>query len=393
MKKIILLAVLFCIIIETNAQDFNKWSIDLGTGVHLPVFPVAQNDVDKTPSFWQANVGFRYMINENFGLRLDFGFNKFEEDNKSKSFETDYYRGTVEAIVNAGKLLGFREWTQAFNVLIHGGVGLSDMKVYSTISNRPKDRTVNGVIGITPQIKLTEHIALFLDASAVMHLYQDTSFDGIQTSNNRGINGQIFNGSIGLNIYLGKSNVHADWYADPDDIEEVINDLGSLEKRLQVAETEIDKLSDKSEYDKDGLISELDERYSKKGEIIAPPPPNTKVDFVKELLNKGYQNVYFDFGKSSIQKQSLQAINYLYKYMSENPSVSAELTGYADEIGSVSSNKRLSTKRAKRVYDVLVASGISPSRLSYNGNGEDSSVDKNSEDARKLVRRVTFTIK
>ena len=49
MRKIILLAVLFCTITGANAQeDFNKWSIDLGGGVHLPVFPVSQNYEKKT---------------------------------------------------------------------------------------------------------------------------------------------------------------------------------------------------------------------------------------------------------------------------------------------------------------------------------------------------------
>lgn len=390
MKKIIFLTVLFCAIVGVNAQDFNKWSIDVGFGGHIPTFP-AQDRLSDKLDFWQANAGVRYMINENFGLRLDFGFNKFTEDNKSNSFETDYYRGTLEGIINAGKILGFRQWTQSINLLVHGGAGLSDMKAYNTITNRPKDRTINAVVGITPQIKLTEHIALFLDVSAVMHLYQDTSFDGIATSIDRGINGQIFNASIGFNIYLGKNNIHADWYMRPDSIEEIVASLKSLEDRVEVAETEIKELSNRSEYDKDALITELDGRYVKVGEI--PVSPITETDFVKELLNKGYQNVYFDFGKSSIQENSLDAINYLYKYMLENPSVTAEIKGYADEIGSASSNQKLSTKRAKRVFDVLVASGISPSRLSYNGNGEDSSVDKNSEDARKLVRRVTFTIK
>jgi len=44
------------------------------------------------------------------------------------------------------------------------------------------------------------------------------------------------------------------------------------------------------------------------------------------------------------------------------------------------------------VYDVLVASGVSSNRLSHRGNGEDTSVDKNSEQARQLVRRVTFKL-
>ena len=388
-KAIVVFALLFFTITETNSQDFNKWSIDLGTGVHLPVYPVSPGYVSKIPNFWQANAGGRYMINEKIGLRVDFGFNQFSESNTGKSFDTDYYRGTVEAVVNAGQLLDFKRWTQRINVLVHGGLGLSDIK--HTLLNLPSDKVINIVFGITPQFKLTDRVALFLDVSTVLHSYQDTSFDGYSTTSIKGFNGQILNGSIGLNIYLGKNKVHADWYTKSDDIEEKeINESESLKKRLKVTETKIDELSSiKNDYD--ALVSELDNRYSKKGDSISTV--STKVDFIKDLLNKGYQNVYFDFGESSIQKHSLEAINYLYKYMSENPSAKVEITGYADELGSTIGNEILSIERAKKVYDVLVAFGISSNRLSYNGKGEDTSVNKRSGEARQLVRRVTFTIK
>lgn len=53
---------------------------------------------------------------------------------------------------------------------------------------------------------------------------------------------------------------------------------------------------------------------------------------------------------------------------------------------------RLSERRAKAVYDIIVAAGIEASRLSYKGYGEDTSVDKNSADARQLARRTSFQV-
>ncbi|APG63866.1 hypothetical protein LPB136_13580 [Tenacibaculum todarodis] len=390
MKKIVLLlVVVFCTMTEANAQEFNQWSIDLGVGVHKPVFPLSSGYGTDTPDFWQANIGGRYMINEKFGLRVDFGFNQFSEADGGKPFDTDYYRGTIEGVVNAGEILGFRDWTQRINLLIHGGVGLSDLKAYQP--NAPKDRMINVVFGVTPQVKLTDRVALFLDASVVGHLYQNISFDGNGRTSRNGFNGGLFNASVGLNIYLGKEKTHADWYVESNEptVEET-NELTALENRLKTAEAKIAKLTGvKSDYNKAALVTELDNRYSKKGKTTVAP----KVDFIKELLNKGYENVYFDFGKSTIQKYSLEAVNYVAKYLTENPSTKVELTGYADELGSTNSNQSLSTKRAKKVYDVLVAAGISSNRLSYNGKGEDTSVNKNSEEARQLVRRVSFTIK
>src|SRR5690606_40548444 len=93
------------------------------------------------------------------------------------------------------------------------------------------------------------------------------------------------------------------------------------------------------------------------------------------------------------ESYSLDVINYLIKYMSDNPSANAELIGYADEIGNPEYNQQLSERRAKRVYDILLATGVSANRLSYTGGGEDTSVDKESSAARQLVRRVTFKLK
>jgi OOP family OmpA-OmpF porin len=78
--------------------------------------------------------------------------------------------------------------------------------------------------------------------------------------------------------------------------------------------------------------------------------------------------------------------------MKENPNASAELIGYADEIGNASYNQQLSERRANKVKELLVAAGINESRLTTRGGGQDTSVDKNSAGARQLVRRVTFRL-
>ena len=79
--------------------------------------------------------------------------------------------------------------------------------------------------------------------------------------------------------------------------------------------------------------------------------------------------------------------------MEENPSASAELIGYADEIGSSEFNNALSARRAEFIRNTLIKAGIDGSRLNIVPAGEDTSVDKDSEMARRLVRKVIFMIK
>ncbi|MBF4985130.1 OmpA family protein, partial [Nonlabens mediterrranea] len=146
------------------------------------------------------------------------------------------------------------------------------------------------------------------------------------------------------------------------------------------------------------MESALDGRYASKADLANMKPgangTNGMSDkgVIKKLINEGYVNVYFQFNSTKPALYSLGAINTLVTYMKDNPNATATLTGYADELGSPAYNKNLSERRAKMVHDVLVASGVDASRLSHNGDGEDASVDKNSSEARQLVRRVTFRV-
>jgi OOP family OmpA-OmpF porin len=183
-------------------------------------------------------------------------------------------------------------------------------------------------------------------------------------------------------------------------------ELDEIKKRLKSAEKEIASLKVKtdSEINKNNLIYELDTRYTRKGEANAfdTTDANTgdsnkyansvtasNVSFIRELLNRGYVNVYFDTNKSVIQRESLSAVNYLKQFMNDNPTVTAGLIGFTDETGEEGYNLQLSKKRAKAVYDILVASGIDPTRLTYGGVGEDKSLIN---EAKQLARKVAFRI-
>jgi OOP family OmpA-OmpF porin len=140
----------------------------------------------------------------------------------------------------------------------------------------------------------------------------------------------------------------------------------------------------------DEIESSLDDRFVNESDYVTKQRGGGNV---KELLDKGYVNVYFKFNSTTPETYSLEAINYLIKYMEANPSTNAELIGYADEIGNPTYNKNISEKRANKVKEILVASGVAESRLTVTGNGEDTSVEKSSAQARQLVRRVTFKLK
>lgn len=424
MRKLSLFFAMLCFAYTAQAQDdgsskvdnndynnYNHWSIELQGGVTKPARPMASGYATESPDFWQADLGVRYMINEKFGLKLSAGYNHFEHADGTNPFESQILRGQLEGVVNIGNVLGFRDWTNTFNVLAHAGAGYASMSADNPV-DYGDDQMGFIVAGITPQVRLSNHFALSLDASIFGNFSQDRTFDGSNTSNTRGFNGYYLNGSIGLTYYIGaKAKKHADWYGANDNpiydqVAQLSDDVSKIKSDMQ--DTDRDGVPDYLDKDNstpaglavdnhgrtidnnnnnipDELEEALDARYASAS--------SSSNGTIEELINNGYVNVYFKFDSAQPEIYSLQAINYLVIYMTENPSANAEIVGYADEIGNPDYNKQLSVKRAEKVKSILVANGIDADRLEVKGNGEDTSVDKGSKDARQMVRRVTFKLK
>ena len=67
--------------------------------------------------------------------------------------------------------------------------------------------------------------------------------------------------------------------------------------------------------------------------------------------------------------------------------------GHTDSVGDDQANFLLSTQRAKSVHDFLITMGISSTRLSYEGFGEQKPLETNkTEEGRSQNRRTEFFI-
>ncbi len=417
MKKLVLALSLLTVTLlsaqEEKSYDFDQWSIEVSGGFHKPSRPFADDYYTDTPSFGQVSLGARYMFNNRFGLKLDFGYSTLKEGSESLPFESNYYRTSLQGVANIGSVLKFETWTNTIGLLFHAGGGYSQLSPKKPFELDSNDGMMNIIAGFTPQIRLGNSVALTTDLSVIGNVGQNNTWDGTENTVNRGFDGMMVNFSAGLTFYLGKNEKHADWYTPENMLKEKLADL---EERLAQIETDLidsdqDGVPDYLDrepntmsgmevdtkgvaVDKnnngipDGIESSLDARFVNEEDYVK----GGGVDLV-DLLNKGYVNVYFRFNSDQPETYSLEAINYLIKYMKENEAASAELIGYADELGNPEYNQSLSERRAKKVYDILLASGIAENRLSYRGGGEDASVDKGSSPARQLVRRVTFRLK
>lgn len=110
---------------------------------------------------------------------------------------------------------------------------------------------------------------------------------------------------------------------------------------------------------------------------------------VKVVLN----NIFFDFDKATLRKESTGELERLHKLLTETPALRLEISGHTDNVGADAYNKDLSQRRAKAVVDYLVGKGVDKARLTFAGYGDTQPVAPNTSKAnRQLNRRTEFKV-
>jgi len=462
MKKVFLPIVLFGLIGFSQAQEvqeeivemgskpayaaasYDKWSVELNVGGENAIYNWNSGYADaKFLGAWHGDIGIRYMFNPKFGLKVDAGYDRIKNRDKSKEFKSDHWRVDLEGIFNLGRILSFEDWTRSFSVLLHAGGGYAVLK--SDLMDG-KDGMFNLMAGLTGQYKLSDRFALTADITGMNNLGMQHTWNGLsrdqkyinvtvhmpdQVVHHEGesitIPGQtvttqvknpandylkylnpLLNVSLGLTYYLGNKQ-HADWYLPDSDLRERVD---NIEEMLM-------------DSDNDGVADYLDlEPNSAEGAVvdtkgrtidangngvpdvieqyIAEHYPNvtggtstvlTDSNILKQLIDSGIINVYFDYDKSQPFDASVGGIDFVVEYLKMNPNASIDIMGYADPVGGASYNQALSQRRADAVKQIIIGKGIDGSRLNAKGQGIDGDFKGSAISAHQLARRVIFQIK
>jgi outer membrane protein OmpA-like peptidoglycan-associated protein len=80
--------------------------------------------------------------------------------------------------------------------------------------------------------------------------------------------------------------------------------------------------------------------------------------------------VYFNFDQATIRNDAKLTLQYLVSFLLNNKSLSINLSGHADDRGTLNYNQTLSEKRAEAVKTFLVAGGLDVTRIKTIGYGE-----------------------
>jgi OOP family OmpA-OmpF porin len=436
MKKTILLVMLLGVSIFAIAQKpYNRLSFDVNSGFNKPMGPLTGGYLSPTLNIGHVDLGGRYMVNQYFGFAGNLGFGSFSEvKDVSPEFKTNYLNLSLRGVWNIGRSLSFETFTKRFTVLGEFGAGLGSLKSEDRIKSEDKvipDFDPDYVYSFNSSLKgiysLSKRISLQGTISMIVNGRQRYTFDGNDFNQiGRPLLPEIpfvhatatwWTGTIGLNFYLGKNEIHSDWFIEADKYatkEELASNINEIKDILKDSDGDgipdyldvepntpegarVDSRGATIDSDNDGIPDHLDKCP------FLPGPSSTngcpveqikeEVDYFKKAINDGYVNIYYAFDSATPLDYSSSSAGYVANFMKRNPGVSVEIKGYADELGPEDYNIKLSEKRARTIYNLLVSSGVDASRLSFKGYGEDTSVDKASADARQMARRASFEIK
>ncbi|MBK5212953.1 MAG: hypothetical protein JJE55_04750 [Flavobacteriaceae bacterium] len=203
--------ILLCSFIA-SAQEakFNRFSLELTTGVHVPLSPGTGISRTKYIAFKQFGLAGRYMFTEKFGLKGHYAFNRFANpDNTEMGMSMN--RVGLEGVANVGRLLKVNNHLREhFGLLFHTGIGVTFAKPSSVNGT---DHMGNFLVGFTGEVKLNESFTLLGDMTYVKNFKQHYGYDGqLLNANLDPEPGSFVNVSIGVMYSFGEEKYHADWY-------------------------------------------------------------------------------------------------------------------------------------------------------------------------------------
>lgn len=125
----------------------------------------------------------------------------------------------------------------------------------------------------------------------------------------------------------------------------------------------------------------------------ADPQENYELELKLEPIREGailvLNNIFYETGKYTLKPESRSELEHLIAFLRAHPTVTIEISGHTDDVGSESDNRILSQKRAKEVKTFLENQGISADRLTAVGFGESKPLVPNDSPENRAINRRT----
>lgn len=426
-KLAVLTGILFPIALTAQEKekrvlnDFNTWSVELNAGMNNAITPFGtgysasnENKLFGSPSINHFDLGIRYMLTTRFGLKLDVASDKITNASGSSSlpFETQQYRVGLQGVVNAGRIMGFDEFTKSIGLLVHAGVQVGNLTPKTGVNKNVTEKNGGLMFGITPQIKLTNNLALTADFTILSNVRQHFAWDGSYSAESNNLNGQMYNTTLGLTYLFGKKENHADWIIPVNDdanlldvnkridtVEQLMKDgdQDGIADRLDLQKNTptglaVDSKGRFFDVNKNGVADELEPNKGVSTTVVQNNNTTSNSDALKSLVETGSVNVFFDVNQEVPNSGSTNTVYDIYQYLVRYPSSKINLVGYADIRGDEKTNIDLSKRRAENIRKLLIDTGINSDRIEASFEGVDKKYPA-TQIGLDLARRVSVKVK
>lgn len=392
MKKVILLSAVLAASLAF-ATDYN-YEVTPVVGYNFAHNRTGLNNNELYGVEFQYN-GFESAIKPELSLisSPDVGFDVADLNAKTGSTygwaKSDIFRTTINGVYEYEKL-------GLFIPLVKAGLGYEHMGRTFSGENR------NGMFvdaGVGAKFPLTEHIALKLEAIYMLK-DNDTSW-----GNNLSI-------LAGLNIAFGtktnKETVVAAVSNDKKEVPKVVDGDddkdGVLNSKDKCPNTEAGAKVDNAgckidgDDDKDGVLNSKDKCPNTEAGAKVDADGCVVVALAKVMETSAATaasvcppkinlHINFKFDSAEIKEESFGRIDKFADFLKCTPDYNAKIVGYADNIGTVSYNQKLSERRANAVVKVLIEKGVNSDKLSAVGMGESNSIATNMYEAGRAENR------
>jgi len=134
--------------------------------------------------------------------------------------------------------------------------------------------------------------------------------------------------------------------------------------------------------------TDTSQRTGRKESVIEKQQINKKP--VSLALRRDFK---FAFNDANLDSAAMKYLDDLVALLEENKTMTLEIIGHTDDVGSEEGNRLISIKRAQVVADYLIRKGINEKRLKINGKlNKEPLFPNNSPENRAKNRRVEFIL-
>jgi outer membrane protein OmpA-like peptidoglycan-associated protein len=104
-------------------------------------------------------------------------------------------------------------------------------------------------------------------------------------------------------------------------------------------------------------------------------------------------DILFNTNSAEMSVRNTNIVKDFASYLKSNPKLKVSIHGHTDNAGDPNKNLDLSNQRAKAVYELLIAEGVTADRLTFKGYGQTKPIaDNNTPAGRAQNRRTEFVV-